>query len=80
MPEPHSQAWDFIVFLLPWRVVCDTMKEIPSPGAQTKRRADAGPVRVVLGGLTSPAALLIPPNNCEGEATGVKAGVLALTT
>src|SRR5258708_12037980 len=38
-------------------MVCATM-ETSSPGAQTERRGDAGPVRGLLGGKTSPAALL----------------------
>jgi hypothetical protein len=32
----------------------------PTPGAQTKRRGDAGPVRAMLGGVTSPAAFVAP--------------------
>ncbi len=32
---------------------------LPAPGAQTERRGDAGPVRGLLGGRTSPAVLLV---------------------
>jgi hypothetical protein len=31
-----------------------------SPGAQTERRGDAGPVRGLLGCVASPAALVVP--------------------
>jgi hypothetical protein len=34
------------------------MKKVIDPGAQTKRRDDAGPVSALLGGEDSPAALL----------------------
>src|SRR5262249_25134695 len=48
--------------------VCGSM-ERSSPGAQTKRRGEAGPVRLLLGGGPSPAILpfsfsyLIPPDD-----------------
>jgi hypothetical protein len=35
---------------------CGRMTRSSAPGAQTERRGDAGPVRVLLGGGTSPAA------------------------
>src|SRR6516162_6563295 len=35
-------------------------KNALAPGAQTERRSDAGPVRTLLGGGTSPAAFLVP--------------------
>jgi hypothetical protein len=39
---------------------CGRMTRSSTPGAQTERRGDAGPVRVLLGGTSSPAALLFP--------------------
>jgi hypothetical protein len=47
--EPHG------TFLLYKEAVCDTMTGTRL-GAQTERRADAGPVRGLLGGKASPAA------------------------
>jgi hypothetical protein len=44
------------------KAVCDRLKDI-APGAQTKCRGDAGPVRILLGGLASPAAVL--PNSAH---------------
>jgi hypothetical protein len=41
-----------------WEVVCHTMVW-SSPGAQTERRGDAGPVRDLLGGKAAPAALIV---------------------
>ena len=38
--------------------VCDRMATATHPGAQTERRSDAGPVRGLLGGKTSPAAFV----------------------
>jgi hypothetical protein len=46
----------------PFGVVCVIMAKTSS-GAQTVRRSDAGPVRLLLGGLTSPAALLTNLNS-----------------
>jgi hypothetical protein len=39
-------------------VACVRMKRSSAPGAQTERRGDAGPVRDLLGGETSPAAFV----------------------
>jgi hypothetical protein len=36
--------------------VCVRITRSSAPGAQTERRGDAGPVRDLLGGETSPAA------------------------
>jgi hypothetical protein len=39
--------------------VCDLMVTDNAAGAQTERRGEAGPGRVLLGGETSPAAYLL---------------------
>src|SRR5262249_86464 len=42
--------------------VCDRMEKALAPGAQTERRGDAGPVRLLLGGETHrPTFLLVWP-------------------
>jgi hypothetical protein len=38
--------------------VCDKIKKAIAAGAQTERRGEAGPVRVLLGGGHAPAALV----------------------
>src|SRR5262245_26040186 len=43
------------------QAVCSKMERSP-PGAQTERRGGAGPVRGLLGGKASPAALFVRPS------------------
>jgi hypothetical protein len=52
----RSASMSAMVILL--KAVCVKMVKVTSPGAQTERRGGAGPVRGLLGGKASPAALL----------------------
>jgi hypothetical protein len=54
--EPHCKC---LLFL---DSVCVTMMRSSLPGAQTERRGDAGPVRVLLGGGHAPAVFPFLPD------------------
>ena len=56
-------------------------KNVIAPGAQTKRRDDAGPVRTLLGGTTSPAASRLLLKALKGlQSFFVSAGVADVVT
>jgi hypothetical protein len=54
--------------------ICYTIKDI-HPGAQTKRRGGARPVRKLLGGMASPAAFLFPSNESPFRGEGFYRGL-----
>src|SRR6516165_4892066 len=46
----------------------------PSSGAQTERRGEAGPVRILLGGEDSPAAFVQPIERAQGRGAAALSG------